>query len=129
MKRGDRLLFYHSNAKPPGIIGLAIVEEEWYPDPTALDKKCEYYDEKSTKDNNRWAAMKARYDSTLPRLVSLDEIRVEPELSELALIKRSRLSVVPVSTMEYHHILGMAGDGSTPIVAKNMFKKGHKHDD
>ena len=127
MKRGDRLLVYHSNAKPPGVVGLAIVEEEWYADPIALDKKSEYYDPKATKENNRWAAIKARYDSTLPRLVSLDEIRAAPKLSEIALIKRSRLSVVPVSRDEYHHILTMAGDGSTPIEAKNMFKKGHQH--
>ena len=49
MSAGDGVLFYHSNTKPPGIVGLAEVASQAYPDPTAFDKQSKYYDEKVTQ--------------------------------------------------------------------------------
>ena len=121
MKKDDVLLVYHSNAKPPGVVGLATVSEEWYPDPTALDKKSEYFDANSTQANNRWAAMKAKFHSRLPRLVTLDEIRANGKLIDMALVKRGRLSVQPVTPNEYKVVLGLAFDGSTPVESKSIF--------
>lgn len=58
MQKGDLILFYHSNTKPPGVAGLATVSKEAIPDPTSFDKKSDYYDEKSTEENPRWFCVK-----------------------------------------------------------------------
>ena len=54
MKIGDRVLIYHSNAKPPGVAGTAVITRESYPDHTAWDKNEKYYDPKSDEENPRW---------------------------------------------------------------------------
>ena len=53
MQEGDKVLFYHSNSNPPGVVGLAVVCEEAKADQTAFDKKSQYYDPKSTRDKPR----------------------------------------------------------------------------
>jgi predicted RNA-binding protein with PUA-like domain len=54
MKVGDEVLFYHSNASPPGVVGVARVCREAYPDPAQFDRKSKYHDEKSTREKPRW---------------------------------------------------------------------------
>lgn len=108
IKIGDRVLFYHSNAKPPGVVGLATVVKDGYPDHTAFDADAKYYDPKSDPDNPRWYMVDIRFDEKLPRLVSLDEIREVPELAAMPLINRSRLSVQPVAKAEFNLIVKMA---------------------
>ena len=61
MQVGDLVLFYHSNAKPPGIAGLATVSKKAEPDPTQFDKKSEYFDPKATKEKPRWFCVKVKF--------------------------------------------------------------------
>lgn len=101
MRVGDLVLFYHSNAKPPGVAGLAEIASKAYPDETQWDAKSEYYDSKSTRDNPRWFLVDVRWKADFKRFVSLDELRENPDLEGLLVIKPGqRLSVQPV---EKHH--------------------------
>ena len=101
MKVGDEVLFYHSNAKPAGVAGLARVAREGYPDPTAFDRKNRYYDPKSKPDEPRWFMVDLEFAEAFPRVVSLEEIKSLPELREMTLVKRARLSVQPVTKEEF----------------------------
>lgn len=108
MQVGDQILFYHSNARPSGVVGIAEVASEAYPDPEQFDATSDYYDEKSTPEEPRWFLVDVRYVSHLPRLVSLQEIKSNSNLNEMVLVKRSRLSVTPVAKKEFDEILRMA---------------------
>lgn len=108
MKVGDQALFYHSNAKPPGVAGVMEIVREGYPDDTAFDPEDRHYDPKSDPDNPRWYRVDVRFVRKLERLIPLAELKANPALSELALVKRgNRLSIMPVSEAEWHAILAM----------------------
>ena len=109
MRVGDEVLFYHSSAEPPGVVGLARVASEAYADPTQFDRKSEYYDEKSSADEPRWSLVDIEYVSTLPRMVTLAEIRETESLAALPLVNNSRLSVQPVDPESFDTIVRMAG--------------------
>ena len=108
MEVGDKVLFYHSNAKPPGVVGLAAVASGPYPDHTQFDSKAKYFDPKSDPDNPRWIMVDIKFVEKLPRLVSLHELKDYPELSDMVLLNRSRLSVQPVRESEYNFIVDLA---------------------
>jgi len=109
MKVGDPILFYHSNTTPPGVAGIAEVASEPYPDPTAFDKNSNYYDPKSHRDNPRWVLIDVRYKADLKRLVSLEEMKVMPELVDMRVLQRgNRLSITPVSKAEFQAIVAAA---------------------
>ena len=108
MKKGDRVLFYHSNSKPPGVAGLAFICEEAKADPTALDKRSKYYDSKATKEKPRWFAVTVQFVEDFNKIISIGELREEKALKDMALLKKGqRLSVLPVSQKEYQHIVQM----------------------
>jgi predicted RNA-binding protein with PUA-like domain len=106
MKKGDVVLFYHSNCKEPGIVGLAeIASSSAYPDPTQFDKKSNYFDPKSDPDNPRWLLVDVRYKKTLKRPVTLKEIKEHPVLSEMKVAQRGmRLSIQPVEQKHFEII-------------------------
>jgi predicted RNA-binding protein with PUA-like domain len=108
MEIGDRVLFYHSNAKPPGVVGVAEIASGPYPDHTQFDPKSKYHDPKSDPDNPRWIMVDVKVVEKLPRMVSLPELREYPELAEMVLLNRSRLSVQPVTREQYEFILDRA---------------------
>lgn len=101
MKKGDRVLFYHSSTKPTAIVGVAEVVREAYPDSTALDKKDPHFDPKSKADDPTWFMVDIRALERFKRPVSLDEIKKTKELSKMALIRLGRLSVQPVTSEEF----------------------------
>lgn len=107
MSKGDLILFYHSNAKPPGVAGIARVASEPYPDPTALDPSSPYFDERSSAEDPRWFLVDVEFVEKLPREVSLSSIKEEPRLREMVLTKRSRLSVQPVRPGEFEVVREM----------------------
>jgi predicted RNA-binding protein with PUA-like domain len=105
MKVGDQILFYHSNTNPPGVVGVAQVASEPYPDPSAFDKKSKYYDSKSDPEAPRWILVDVAFKADLKRKVSLDEMKGMPELSEMRVLQRgNRLSITPVSKEEFSAI-------------------------
>jgi len=105
MKLGDRVLFYHSNAKPSGVAGLAEVCRLAYPDATQFDPKSDYHEPRATKEAPVWYQVDLRFVSRLARLVPLDELRGMPELEGMMLLMRSRLSVQPVTPLQWKSIV------------------------
>lgn len=101
MKLGDGVLFYHSNANPPGIVGTAFVSSEPYPDPTQFDPNSDYFDPKSSKENIRWQLINITYQQTFPRLIDRNELSADPVLADMMIFKRNRLSITPVTEQEW----------------------------
>jgi len=105
MKPGDLVLFYHSNTQPPGVAGIAEVASAPYPDATAFDRRSKYFDPKSDPNEPRWVLVDIRYKADLKRLVSLEEMKSMPELSNLRVLQRgNRLSITPVAKAEFEAI-------------------------
>jgi len=113
MKKGDRVLFYHSSAKPTAVVGVAEVAREAYPDPTALDKKDPHFDPKSKADDPTWFMVDIKAVEAFKRPVSLDEIKKVKELSKMALIRLGRLSVQPVTPEEFDTITRLGSEKGT----------------
>ena len=111
MAAGDPVLFYHSSVEPPGVVGIARVVGSAYPDPTALDPKSDYFDEKASPEDPRWYLVDIEFVEKLPRMVTLAEIRETKALADMPLVNRSRLSVQPVERAEFDLILRMAEGG------------------
>jgi predicted RNA-binding protein with PUA-like domain len=107
MKVGDEVLFYRSNADPPGVAGIARVSREAYPDPFAFDARSPYFDSKSDPEAPRWYMVDVEFVEAFPRVVSLEEIKERRELQDMVLVKRPRLSVQPVSKLEFQTIRSM----------------------
>ncbi len=108
MKKGDKVLFYHSNAKPSGVAGIATVVKEGYPDHTAFDKKTKYYDPKSDPANPRWFMVDVKFNKKFKEVVDLKTIKNHPDLQEMVLVNNSRLSVQPVTKDEFELICKLA---------------------
>jgi predicted RNA-binding protein with PUA-like domain len=108
MKKGDLVLFYHSSSIPTAIVGVAEVAREAYPDPTALDPKDPHFDPRSKKDDPSWFMVDLRAVDHLERPVTLEELKKEKSLAQMALIRIGRLSVQPVTPKEYETIRAMA---------------------
>lgn len=109
MKVGDRVLFYHSNAKPPGVAGLARVVKEAYADHFARDASSKYFDPKSTEDNPRWQMVDVEFEAKFTDVVGLDRIKENESLADMVLVNNSRLSVQPVKKREFGIIAKMGG--------------------
>lgn len=96
MQPGDEVLYYHSGAEP-AVVGLARVRRAAYPDPTAAE--------------GDWSAVDLEPVRALPRPVSLATIKTDAALQDLALVRQSRLSVMPVGAAERARLLELAADG------------------
>ena len=97
MKKGDLVFFYHSNCKPPGIVGLMEVIDLNIVDPTQFDKDSKYFDPKSKPDNPRWDCVKVKYISKSNKIITLNELRNLFSEDELLVVKKgNRLSIVPI---------------------------------
>lgn len=108
MRVGDQALFYHSSCDVPGVAGIVDIVREAYPDNSAWDPAGEYYDRRSTPEKPLWYMVDVRYRRKLRRLVSLAELRDNPALNDMALLRRgNRLSILPVTTRQWRAILKM----------------------
>jgi predicted RNA-binding protein with PUA-like domain len=105
MRVGDGVLFYHSSCEVPGIAGIGRVASAAYPDATQFDRKSGYYDAKSKRDAPRWVHVDVAFVKKT-RLLSLDELRADPALADMVVLKRgNRLSITPVTERQWKHIL------------------------
>ncbi len=110
VKKGDRVFFYHSNSKPSGVVGIAEVAKEGYPDPTAFDPKAKHFDPKSDPDNPRWYAVDLRFVEEFDGTVALATLRETKGLEDMLLLRRGqRLSIQKVSAKEWKVVTKMAG--------------------
>ena len=109
MKLGDQGFFYHSSIAEPAAIGICEVVREAYPDFTAFDPKSEYYDRKSKPDKPLWQMVDVRFVERLPHEVTLAQMRDEPRLVGMALLRRGqRLSVQTVTPHEWSVVLELS---------------------
>ncbi|NVN90030.1 MAG: EVE domain-containing protein [Desulfuromonadales bacterium] len=112
IKQRDLVLFYHSNIPEPAIVGIAQVVREGYPDTTARDPNAEHFDPKSSPENPIWYMVDVRFVKPLITPVTLEQIKCNPLLADMPLVKRSRLSIQPVTPDQWNVILAM---GETPF--------------
>ncbi|MFQ4137170.1 EVE domain-containing protein [Nodosilinea sp. PGN35] len=109
MAVGDKAFFYHSNTKPPGIVGLMEVVETGVVDPTQFDSASKYYDSKSSRDDPRWYTVVVGYLETFENGISLDQLREAFSPDDLWVVRRgNRLSVMPVDDAIAEKILHLA---------------------
>ena len=109
MKPGDLALFYHSNAKPPGIAGIAKVVGTPYPDPTQFDAKSEYHDPKATEEKPRWFLVDFEFVGKFQEILTLEAIKADTLLSEMMICQRgTRLSITPVDPLHYKRACKLA---------------------
>lgn len=112
MKIGDYAFFYHSNTKPPAIVGLMQIIETDMADPTQFDQNSEYYDAKSSRESPRWQTVKVKFIEEFPRLISLDKLKENFGDDELLVVKKgNRLSVIPIDVQVAERILAMKEKG------------------
>lgn len=109
MRVGDRVLFYHSSADPPSIVGTAVVVREAYPDHTAWKRGDHHFDPKATPDNPIWQMVDIKLDEIFIHPLPLDRLRKVAALKQMELLRRgSRLSVQPVKKSEFDAVLKLA---------------------
>jgi predicted RNA-binding protein with PUA-like domain len=105
---GDKVFIYHSSCKNIGIAGVGKILRKAYADTTQFDSSSDFFDAASKLDDPRWSTVDVGFVKKFPRLIDLPALKINPALSELALVKKaSRLSVMPVSAVEYQAILAM----------------------
>lgn len=109
MEIGDGILFYHSNVKPPVIVGTMEVASEPYPDPTQFDPDSRYFDEKSSEKDPTWELVDVRFVQKFDNTVTRDAIKEEPALQDMVILNRFRLSITPVTEQEWVKIHELAG--------------------
>ncbi|WP_373046471.1 EVE domain-containing protein [Vulgatibacter sp.] len=106
MKKGDRVLFYHSNAEPPGVAGIAEVVREAYPDHHAADPKSKYHDPGHSEEKPRWFMVDVGFVERFPEVLPLPLLKGEPALEGMELLRKgSRLSVQPVAKEHFDHVV------------------------
>ncbi len=109
IKEGDEVLFYHSSVTPTAVVGVAKVVKSGHGDKTAWDPKSAHPDPKSTPDNPIWYVVDIKAADKFPREVTMDEMRQNPRLAKMLLLKRGmRLSVQPVTPEEFREVCEMA---------------------
>jgi predicted RNA-binding protein with PUA-like domain len=114
MNIGDRVFFYHSSCPEPGIAGIAEVSKLAYPDASQFDRKGKYYDPKATRENPRWFNVEVKLVEKT-RLLSLPELRAQPALSDMVVLRRgNRLSITPVTADEWKAIVKLAAKKAAP---------------
>lgn len=108
MQPGDGVFFYHSSCEVPGVAGVAEVATAAYPDPTQFEKKSDYFDAASKREEPRWFLVDVRFKRKLKRVIPLAELKDRKELDGFALLARgNRLSVLPVTKQQWDFILGL----------------------
>jgi len=115
MRVGDWVLFYHSSTDDRGVVGLAQVAREAYPDHTQFDPKSQYFDKGAKKAAPRWFMVDVEFVEKFPKLLHLETMKADPQLAEMLVVKRGmRLSVQPVELKHARRILKQVG-AHTPL--------------
>lgn len=107
-RKGDRAFLYHSSTDVVGIAGIMKVVRTAYPDPTQFDRKSEYFDPASKREEPRWYVVDVQLERRLKRIITLDELRehASRELEGMLLLRRgNRLSITPISPAHWDFIL------------------------
>ena len=110
MQPGHLALFYHSNATPPGIVGVARVAGAPYPDETQFDLQSEYHDPKASREKPRWWLVDFEFVGKFPQILPLEALKADASLSEMTVCQRgTRLSITPVDASHFKRACKLAG--------------------
>lgn len=110
MREGDLGLFYHSSCPEPGVAGVVRIVGTARPDPSQFDPSSGYFDPKSDPANPRWLLVEVAWEADLKKFVPLTELRADPELADLLILRKgNRLSVTPVAEEHFRRICAMGG--------------------
>ena len=108
MRKGDGVLFYHSNVDPLAVVGYCEIVKEAYPDHTQFDPDDKHFDKTAKQEDPRWFMVDIKIVEKFNHPVTLKEIKDNPKLKKLRLIQRgNRLSVMPITKEEWDEILKM----------------------
>jgi len=107
VKKGDLVLFYHSSCRDTGVAGYMQVASEPYPDPSQFDPVSPYFDERATGDAPRWFSVDVRLVEKFPQLIPTKALRNDPVTAGLAIFRQSRLSVAPVTPVQWEAVLAL----------------------
>jgi predicted RNA-binding protein with PUA-like domain len=107
---GDGVLYYHSNAKPPGIVGVARISKAAYPDPFQFDEDSKYHDPKATSEEPRWVVVDVEFVARFDETLSLDQLKADAKLDGMLVTRKGqRLSIQPVEAKHWRRVCKMAG--------------------
>jgi predicted RNA-binding protein with PUA-like domain len=110
MREGDGVFFYHSSCAVPGIVGIARVASVARPDPSQFNPESPYFDPGSSPESPRWFLVDVQYERHLQHSITLQQLKTHADqLAGLALLNRSRLSVMPVARAHWEYILTLEG--------------------
>lgn len=110
MRLGDLALFYHSNATPPGVVGVARVASAPYPDPTQFDPASEYHDPKAETASPRWLLVDFEFVAKFPEPVPLQRMKDDPALEGMMVLRKgTRLSITPVEPKHFKRLCKLGG--------------------
>jgi predicted RNA-binding protein with PUA-like domain len=108
MKKGDTVLFYHSNEEPNAVVGVCEIVRKGYPDHTQFDPDDIYFFPSAKKEDPTWFMVDVRYVKEFRKPVTLEDIKENPRLKNMKLVQKgNRLSVMPVSKEEFDEVLRM----------------------
>jgi predicted RNA-binding protein with PUA-like domain len=112
MQVGDGVLFYHSSCAEPGIVGIARVASNAYPDPTQFDPRSPWHDPASRREDPRWLLVDVQVVEKT-RNLTLSELRANPALEDLLILRKgNRLSITPVQAKHWRLITKLLGAAS-----------------
>ncbi len=107
--KNDQVFFYHSNADPSAIVGIALVSKAGYPDPSAFNRKSPYFDERSKAEAPTWYSVDITHVKTFRQPITLSQLRNNTKLRNMALLQKgNRLSIQAVTENEWETIIAMA---------------------
>jgi predicted RNA-binding protein with PUA-like domain len=107
MAKGDKCFFYHSSCENIGIVGICEVVKQIV-DPTQFDNTSPYFDPKSTPENPRWICIEVKFVKKFGEIIPLEKIKGDKNLKSMVLNQKgSRLSVQPVSEIDFKYILNL----------------------
>jgi len=108
MRKGDKVLFYHSNCEVPGVVGIAVISREAYPDFFSWDRTSRYYDPKSTPEKPRWFMVDVSWEKEFRQIVTLKDLKSVPKLKGMKVLQKGqRLSIMPVTKEEFDIVSAM----------------------
>jgi predicted RNA-binding protein with PUA-like domain len=108
---GDEVLIYHSSCKVPGIAGSARISRAAYADPDQFDASSPYYDAKATRETPRWYRVDLVFVEKFNQPVPLALIKDTPSLADMMLLRQPRLSIQPVTALQWQQINVLAAHG------------------
>jgi len=118
MSVGDEALFHHSNARPPGVAGIAKIVRTGVIDETQFDPESEYYDPKATREQPIWDCVDVRFVEKFPHFVDMDRLRADPPLADMMVLRRGmRLSVQPVTEEEFRRVVALGHEAAATKAA------------